>query len=121
VVRFWPTPKLTQCAYAACLVAPEPVVAPPRPVVRKGWGGDLQRGLWLVRHSLVKGFWALTRGSRPQPHQPLCAPVAMDIPHLALDNFTEVAGGMDEVPVARVDAHVVPRLQLAVLVLVKEH
>lgn len=74
-----------------------------------------------MRHALVEGFAALARGSRPQLRQPLCAPVAMDIFHLALDDFAEIARSVDQVPVARVDADVVPRLQLAVLVLVEEH
>src|SRR3712207_1845299 len=39
--------------------------------------------------------------------QSLCAPVASDVLHLGLHNLAIVAGGVDEVPVARVDADVI--------------
>jgi hypothetical protein len=45
-----------------------------------------------------------------QPLEPLRAPVTVDILHLALDDPTEEAGGVDQVTVTRVDANVVPRL-----------
>src|SRR5829696_1418629 len=52
--------------------------------------------------------------------EPSRAPVTVDVLHLCLDDFAEVAGGVDEVPVARVDPDVVHGPQFAVSVLVEE-
>src|SRR3712207_5813556 len=70
--------------------------------------------------SLEENKAAVTFRNPTSALYPPCTAVAVNVPHLALDDPAEVARSVDQVPVARVDADVVTRLKLAVSVLVKE-
>jgi hypothetical protein len=80
-----------------------------------GFGDNGANGPSALSEAYISSSNCQERGTRPARAlwgnvlQPPRTPVTVYVPHLGLDHLAEVAGGVDEVSVARVDADVIHR------------